>query len=104
VIRTVLKMRVREGCEGAFEHAWAEAAPKIREYAGLLGQSLLRESDQPRTYLIMADWDSHAHLQAFEHSPVRRALSAALTPLREAAQKTVLDDVGEHAGQSRRDT
>jgi hypothetical protein len=52
----------------------------------------------------MADWDSHAHLQAFERSPVRQALSAALTPLREAAQKTVLDDVGEHAGRSGRDT
>jgi quinol monooxygenase YgiN len=97
VIRTVLKMRVREGCEGAFEDVWADAAPKIREYPGLLGQSLLREQDQPRTYLIMADWESPAHLDAFEHSPVRQALSAALTPLREAAQKTVLDDVGERA-------
>jgi quinol monooxygenase YgiN len=94
MVRTVLKMRVREGCEGAFEDAWAKAAPKIKEYAGLLGQSLLREKDQPRTYMIMADWESVAHLEAFENSPVRQALSASLTPLREAAQKTILDDVG----------
>jgi quinol monooxygenase YgiN len=99
MVRTVLKMRVREGCERSFEDVWAEAAPKIRQYAGLLGQSLLREKDQPRTYVIMADWETIDHLDAFENSPVRRALSAALTPLREAAQKTVLDDVGvrEHA-------
>lgn len=95
MVRTVLKMRVREGCEGPFEDVWAEAAPKIKEYAGLLGQSLLREKDQPRTYVIMADWETVEHLRAFEESSVRQALSAALTPLREAAQKTILDDIGE---------
>ena len=95
MVRTVLKMRVREGCERPFEDVWAEVAPRVREYPGLLGQSLLREKDQPRTYMIMADWETAEHLRAFEESPVRQALSAALTPLREAAQKTVLDDIGE---------
>lgn len=98
MVRTVLRMRVREGCEDTFKSAWAQAAPRIREHPGLLGQSLLQEQEEPRTYVIMADWASQAHLAAFENSPDRRAFSAALEPLREAAQKTVLDDVDREGG------
>jgi heme-degrading monooxygenase HmoA len=95
MVRTVLKMRVREGCEQSFEEVWAQAAPEISRYPGHLGQFLMREQDEPRTYVIMADWESARHLDDFEHSPVRQALSAKLTPLREFAQKTVLDGVRE---------
>lgn len=99
MIRTILQMRVRRGEEHAFERLWADSAIKIAEIPGNMGQSLLRDHDHPATYVIMADWLSRAHLEDFEKSTIREELSAALSPLREAAQKTVLESVQNVAAQ-----
>lgn len=91
MVRTFLRMRVREGCEQAFEGAWGKAAPAISRYPGNLSQTLMRDPGSPRTYAIMADWASPAHLDAFENSTLRQSLSAELSPLREEAHKSVFE-------------
>jgi quinol monooxygenase YgiN len=90
-IRTMLRMRTREGCEAAFEAAWRQAAAVIAEVPGNLRQDLLRDADDPRTFLITSDWTDRAAVDAFGRSSARETLTAALRDLREDAARTTYE-------------
>ncbi|WP_250291273.1 antibiotic biosynthesis monooxygenase family protein [Frankia sp. CiP1_Cm_nod1] len=91
MIRAELRMRVRPGCEDAFERAWREAAEEIAQVAGNLGQALIRDLTDPRTYVITSDWADRQRLEAFGGSDYRERLTTALRDLREDAQRRVYE-------------
>ncbi|MFI1864644.1 antibiotic biosynthesis monooxygenase family protein [Streptomyces jumonjinensis] len=93
MIRTVLTMKVREGCAEAFERAWRDAARVAGDYPGCLGQTMLRSPEDPLRYTITADWASSESLTAYQLSEDRKSLSATLDRLRESATKSLLDIV-----------
>lgn len=98
-VRTFLRMRAREGCEQAFVDAWRRSAQEISQVPGCVRQDLLVDADDPRTYLIVAEWVDRSALDAFGRSEHRDRLTAALRDLRESAERntyrvltTILDD------------
>ncbi|MFC0032776.1 putative quinol monooxygenase [Micromonospora chaiyaphumensis] len=96
-VRTVLAMRTREGCEERFEAEWRTAAEEIRTLDGCLHQDLVRDADDPRSYLIISDWADRERLDAFGRSEHRDRLLAIIRELRESAQRhtyQVLHSVG----------
>jgi antibiotic biosynthesis monooxygenase (ABM) superfamily enzyme len=95
VIRTVLDMRVREGCAADFERAWQAAAAVASRYPGAGPQAMLRDPGAPLHYTITADWASPEHLTAYQRSPDREALSAVLERLRESATKSLFEVVAQ---------
>nr|WP_205861697.1 antibiotic biosynthesis monooxygenase family protein [Planosporangium flavigriseum] len=80
-------MRAREGCEQRFESEWLSAAEKIRTLDGCLRQDLVRDADDPRSYLIISDWADRERLDAFGHSGHRDDLMRVIRDLRESAQR-----------------
>jgi 2-polyprenyl-6-methoxyphenol hydroxylase-like FAD-dependent oxidoreductase/heme-degrading monooxygenase HmoA len=90
-VRTLLRMRVREGCEQRFEDAWREAAAQIAAVPGNLKQELLRDGNDPRTFLIAADWADRSAVDAFGRSSAREALTEALRDLREDADRSTFE-------------
>jgi quinol monooxygenase YgiN len=86
-VRTLLRMRVREGCEQQFEEAWRTAAVQIAEEPGNIRQDLLRDVGDQRTFLITADWADRAAVDAFGRSSSRETLTAVLRDLREDASR-----------------
>jgi 2-polyprenyl-6-methoxyphenol hydroxylase-like FAD-dependent oxidoreductase/heme-degrading monooxygenase HmoA len=90
-VRTLLRMRVREGAEAQFEEAWRTAAAQIATVPGNIRQELMRDSTDPRTFLIAADWADKAAVDAFGRSSAREALTAALRDLREDADRSTFD-------------
>jgi quinol monooxygenase YgiN len=93
VIRTVLEMRVREGCAARFEQAWQAAAEVSSHYAGAGPQTMLRDPGAPLCYTITAEWATREDLAVYQRSQDRQALSAVLEELRESATKTLLEVV-----------
>ncbi|MEU4482250.1 antibiotic biosynthesis monooxygenase family protein [Micromonospora sp. NPDC023966] len=96
-VRTVLAMRTREGCEQRFEAEWRTAAEEIRTLDGCLHQDLVRDADDPRSYLIISDWADRERLDAFGRSEHRDRLLRIIRELRESAQRhtyQVLHSVG----------
>lgn len=87
VIRTFLRMRAREGCEQAFVDAWQRSAQEISHAPGNIRQDLLADADDPRSYLIVAEWSDRSALDVFSRSELRDRLSAALSDLRESADR-----------------
>jgi quinol monooxygenase YgiN len=86
-VRTVLAMRAREGCEQQLEAEWLSAAEKIRMLDGCLRQDLVRDADDPRSYLIISDWANRERLDAFGRSEHRDRLLRVIRELRESAQR-----------------
>ncbi|MEV0723837.1 antibiotic biosynthesis monooxygenase [Micromonospora purpureochromogenes] len=86
-VRTVLAMRTREGCEERFEAEWRSAAEAIRALDGCLKQDLVRDADDPRSYLIISDWADRERLDAFGRSEHRDRLLQMIRELRESAQR-----------------
>ncbi|MGW1060437.1 putative quinol monooxygenase [Micromonospora rubida] len=86
-VRTVLAMRTREGCEQRFEAEWLSAAEQIRVLDGCLRQDLVRDAEDPRSYLIISDWADRERLDAFGRSEQRDRLLRVVRELRESAQR-----------------
>ena len=86
-MRTVLAMRTRPGCEERFEAEWLAAAEKIGALDGCLRQDLVRDADDPRSYLIISDWADRDRLDAFGRSAQRDELLRVIRDLRESAQR-----------------
>jgi quinol monooxygenase YgiN len=80
-------MRAREGCEQRFESEWLSAAQEIRALDGCLRQDLVRDADDPRSYLIISDWADRERLDAFGRSEHRDRLLRVVRELRESAQR-----------------
>ncbi|HEY5836877.1 antibiotic biosynthesis monooxygenase family protein [Streptomyces sp.] len=93
MIRTVLEMRVREGCAAEFEHAWQSAAAVASRYPGAGPQTMLRDPRAPLHYTITADWASREDLTVYQKSLDRQALSEILERLRESATKSLFEVV-----------
>ncbi|SCE99860.1 putative quinol monooxygenase [Micromonospora mirobrigensis] len=97
-VRTVLAMRTRPGCEERFEAEWLAAAEQIGTLDGCLRQDLVRDADDPRTYLVISDWADRDRLDAFGRSEQRDHLLRIIRELRESAERhtyQVLHSVGE---------
>jgi quinol monooxygenase YgiN len=86
-VRTVLAMRTRAGCEQRFETEWLAVAEKIRTLDGCLRQELVRDTDDPRSFLIVSDWVDRERLDAFGRSEYRDHLLRVIRDLRESAQR-----------------
>ncbi|MEU8265459.1 antibiotic biosynthesis monooxygenase [Micromonospora sp. NPDC048999] len=80
-------MRTRQGCEERFEKEWLAAAEEIRALDGCLRQDLVRDADDPRSYLIISDWADRERLDAFGRSAHRDRLLRVIRELRESAQR-----------------
>jgi heme-degrading monooxygenase HmoA len=93
VIRTELRMRVREGRTEEFERVWLAAAAVAAGYPGAGRQTILRDPRNPLDYVITADWAEPEDLTRYQRSADREALSAVLERLRASAAKGLLEVV-----------
>ena len=84
-------MTVKEGREGDFEQAWRGIAEDVRRAPGNIRQALLRDPDDPRTFVVTSDWESREAFRDFEQSPEQDQLTAPLRELRESGGMTVHD-------------
>jgi len=87
VVRTLLRMRASEGNEAALELALRAAMDEIAEVPGNLRQDLMRDADDPGTFVIVSDWTDRAALDEFGRSASRERIMAAASDLRESADR-----------------
>jgi 2-polyprenyl-6-methoxyphenol hydroxylase-like FAD-dependent oxidoreductase/heme-degrading monooxygenase HmoA len=87
-VRTLLRMRAREGCQREFEVAWRRAAAEISRVPGNVRQELMRDEGDPRWFAIVSDWTDRASVDAFGRSAARETLTEALRDLREDATRS----------------
>ena len=91
MIRATLEMKVKPGRGDDFERAWRRIAETVRSQPGNIRQALLRDPDDPDTFVVTTDWESREAFGAFERSPEQDELTAPLRELRESGRMAVHD-------------
>ena|SRR3989442_15028214 len=91
MVRATLYMTVKPGKEQDFERAWRAIAERVRTAPGNVRQALLRDADDPRSFVVSSDWESREAFSSFERSPEQDELTAPLRELRESGRMTVHD-------------
>jgi len=94
-VRTILRMRAREGHADAVESAWRAAAQEISRAPGNLRQELVRDANDPHTFLVISDWSD-------PRSAARTRIPEALRDLQEAGEPTTYQVLHTVAGQGPR--
>lgn len=83
MIRTMLRMRARQGCEPAVRSAWRTVAGRIGGLAGNLRHELLLDALDPRGFVVVTEWADEAALRAYRDGPVAARLAELVRPLTE---------------------
>jgi heme-degrading monooxygenase HmoA len=91
VVRATLTMKVKPGREEDFERAWRAIAEHVRTAPGNVRQTLLRDPNDPRMFVVESDWESREAFGSFERSPEQDDLTAPLRDLRESGQMVIHD-------------
>ena len=89
MIRATLQMKVKPGRAADFERAWEAIAANVRQAPGNLRQALLKDPNDPDSFVLTSDWDSREQFHAFERSPEQDELTAPLRELRESASMVI---------------
>ena len=89
MIRATLNMKVKPGRGADFQRAWAAIAEKVRHAPGNLRQALLKNPDEPDSFVLTSDWQSREQFHAFERSPEQDDLTAPLREMRESASMAI---------------
>ncbi len=85
MIRTMLRLRARPGCEPAVGPAFETVAGQLGALAGNLRHELLRDALDPRGFVVVTEWADEAALRAYRRGPVAARLAGLLQPLTEPA-------------------
>ena len=91
MVRATLYIKVKPGREDEFQTAWASIAEEVRKDPDNLRQTLLRDADDPSSFIVTSDWRSREAFTRFERSPDQDELTAPLRDLRESGRMTVQD-------------
>jgi heme oxygenase (mycobilin-producing) len=65
---------------GAVERAYDQISGDLAGTPGLLGNELLRRTDDPRRVMVMSEWESLAGFQKWEQGAGHRAATSPLRP------------------------
>ena len=85
----MLFITVKEGREAEFEQAWRGISEQVRAWPGNVRQTLLRDPEDPRSFVVASDWESREAFRQFETSEEQDALTAPMRELRESGRMTV---------------
>lgn len=99
---TMLRMRVRAGCEAEFAAAWERAAAAIADAGGQISQELLRDEKDPQEFVVVATWSDRVRLDLFGRGEHRERLTAALRDLRESAERHTYQSLARMQGRDAR--
>src|SRR3954452_8851327 len=89
MVRATLEMHVKDGRGDEFEEAWRRIAAEVRQAPGNLRQALLRDPNDPNSFVVTSDWESRDAFTQFERSPEQDDLTAPLRELRESGCMSV---------------
>lgn len=92
-VRATLTFRVKEGAGDAFEQAWRRIAERVKEHPDSLRQTLARDPEDPRTFVMTSDWANRESFSEFERSRDQEELTGPLRELREWSTMNVHDIV-----------
>lgn len=97
-VRVILTVDIKRGEEAEFEREFQDVARRVRGAAGMLGQTLCRDTNAASRYIVVSDWSNREQFRQFETSPEQDEATAPVRKHRSSVQMHVYDVVFDGEG------
>ena len=97
--RVMVFAKINRGDEEAFEAAYAEVTSNVKGTKGHIADELLRRAEpadpegEPRTYVLLSEWESREAFLAWENAPVHTEKRNPMTPYWTGKVERIIWDV-----------
>src|SRR5690242_3753485 len=97
--RVMVFAKINRGDEDAFETAYAQVTASVKGTPGHVADELLRRNeppdgdDEPRTYILLSEWESKEAFLAWENAPVHTEKRNPMTPYWSGKVERIIFDV-----------
>ena len=97
--RVMVFAKINRGDEDAFEAAYTQVTATVKGTEGHIGDELLRRAepedpeDEPRTYVLLSEWESKEAFLAWENAPVHTEKRNPMTPYWAGKVERIIWDV-----------
>jgi heme-degrading monooxygenase HmoA len=97
--RVMVFAKINRGDEEAFEAAYAQVTSTVKGTPGHIGDELLRRSEppdaenEPRTYILLSEWESQEAFLAWENAPVHTEKRSPMHPYWAGKVERIIWDV-----------
>ena len=97
--RVMVFAKINRGDEEAFEAAYAQVTATVKGTKGHIGDELLRRAEpedpegEPRTYVLLSEWESQEAFLAWENAPVHTEKRNPMTPYWAGKVERIIWDV-----------
>lgn len=81
MIRVIIERRLAEGKEQEYQQTMRKLKQKASHFPGYLSGEILVEQEEPRHWVILSNWDTLEHWQAWEASDARKETLNAISPM-----------------------
>jgi heme-degrading monooxygenase HmoA len=98
--RVMVFAAVQEGCEAAFEAAYAAVTAAVKGTPGHVRDELLRERTRPGRYVLLSEWESVEAFRAWEDAPIHRELTTPMRPYWAGRVERTIFDVAFRLGEA----
>jgi heme-degrading monooxygenase HmoA len=75
-----VRSRPHEADREAFEKAFRQVSETVRGTPGHVRDQLLRDTEDPSLYVLLAEWDSEESFRAWEDDPRHLEMAAPMLP------------------------
>jgi heme-degrading monooxygenase HmoA len=79
-VRIMVHATIKEEHRQAFEEAYRQVTATVRGTPGHLRDQLLRDTDDPARYTLLAEWESEDAFRRWEDDPVHRRMAEPMYP------------------------
>lgn len=98
--RVMVFARVDEQRSAAFEAAYTEVTRTVAGTPGHIRDELLKDTDDPGSYVLLSEWESTEHFLAWENAPVHRELTVPMRPYWAGRVERRIFEVAGHSGRN----
>jgi heme-degrading monooxygenase HmoA len=97
-IRVMVFAKIKEGEEEAFAKAYAEVTRKVKGTDGHVCDELLRNTQEPGSFILLSEWQSKEKFLAWEDAPIHMQTTTPMRPHWAGRVERVIYDVVHRIG------
>lgn len=79
-VRVMVFAKIKSGEQAAFEAAFAEVTRKVKGTPGHIKDELLRDTNNPDSYILLSEWESKAAFLAWEDASIHKQTTTPMRP------------------------
>jgi heme-degrading monooxygenase HmoA len=79
-LRVLVYANASEADSARVDNAYRHISSQLTGTPGLLGNELLKNPDDPCSYIVMSEWESLDAFRRWEHGPNHRDVTSPLRP------------------------